>query len=133
METMQGPDGGTVEALIEGDGDEAVVFVHASASGIAQWRAYQQALSDRYVTAAVHLYGYGATTPWGRPYRQRLADQAGLVGTVIQAIGRPTWIGSAMMPFASARSFFPSISITRSSVPPRTKAIDLPSGENCGA
>jgi pimeloyl-ACP methyl ester carboxylesterase len=92
METMQGPDGATVEALIEGDGDEAVVFVHASASGIAQWRAYQQALSDRYVTAAVHLYGYGATTPWGRPYRQRLADQAGLVGTVIQAIGRPAHV-----------------------------------------
>jgi pimeloyl-ACP methyl ester carboxylesterase len=92
METMQGPDGATVEALIEGDGDEAVVFVHASASGIAQWRAYQQALSDRYVTAAVHLHGYGATTPWGRPYRQRLADQAGLVGTVIQAIGRPAHV-----------------------------------------
>lgn len=92
METMQGPDGATVEALIEGDGDEAVVFVHASASGIAQWRAYQQALSDRYVTAAVNLYGYGATTPWGRPYRQRLGDQAGLVGTVIQAIGRPTHV-----------------------------------------
>ena len=92
METMQGPDGGTVEALIEGDGDEAVVFVHASASGIAQWRAYQQALSDRYVTAAVHLYGYGATTQWGRPYRQRLADQARLVGTVIRAIGRPAHV-----------------------------------------
>jgi pimeloyl-ACP methyl ester carboxylesterase len=92
METMQGPDGGTVEALIEGDGDEAVVFVHASASGIAQWRAYQEALSDRYVTAAVHLHGYGATTPWGRPHRQRLADQAGLVGTVLQAIGRPAHI-----------------------------------------
>jgi len=92
METMQGPDGGTVEALIEGDGDEAVVFVHASASGIAQWRAYQQALSDRYVTAAVHLHGYGATTPWDRPHRQRLADQAGLVGTVIQAIGRPAHV-----------------------------------------
>ena len=89
METMHGPDGGTVEALIEGDGDEAVVFVHASASGIAQWRAYQHALSDRYVTAAVHLYGYGATTRWGRPGRQRLADQAELVGTVIQAVGRP--------------------------------------------
>ena len=92
METMQGPDGGTVEALIEGDGDEAVVFVHASASGIAQWRAYQHALSDRYVTAAVHLHGYGATTPWDRPHRQRLADQAGLVGTVIQAIGRPAHV-----------------------------------------
>ena len=92
METMQGPDGATVEALIEGDGDEAVVFVHASASGIAQWRAYQHALSDRYVTAAVHLYGYGATTPWGGPHRQRLADQAGLVGTVIQAIGRPAHV-----------------------------------------
>mgnify|MGYP003542527341 FL=1 len=92
MEMMQGPDGGTVEALIEGDGDEAVVFVHASASGIAQWRAYQQALSDRYVTAAVHLYGYGATTQWRGPHRQRLADQTGLVGTVIQAIGRPTHV-----------------------------------------
>ena len=44
------------------------------------------------MTAAVHLYGYGATSPWGRPYRQRLADQAGLVGTVIQAIGRPTHV-----------------------------------------
>ena len=92
METMQGPDGATVEALIEGDGDEAVVFLHASASGISQWRAYQQALSDRYVTAAVHLYGYGGTTPWRRPHRQRLADQARLVGTVIQAIGRPTHV-----------------------------------------
>jgi pimeloyl-ACP methyl ester carboxylesterase len=92
METMQGPDGATVEALIEGDGDEAVVFLHASASGISQWRAYQQVLSDRYVTAAVHLYGYGGTTPWRRPHRQRLADQAGLVGTVIRAIGRPTHV-----------------------------------------
>jgi pimeloyl-ACP methyl ester carboxylesterase len=92
METMQGPDGATVEAQIEGDGDEAVVFVHASASGIAQWRAYQRALSDRYVTAAVHLHGYGATTPWDRPYQQRLADQAALVGTVIQAIGRPAHV-----------------------------------------
>jgi pimeloyl-ACP methyl ester carboxylesterase len=92
METIQGPDGATVESLIEGDGAEAIVFVHASASGIAQWRTYQQALSDRYVTAAVHLHGYGATTSWDRPYRQRLADQAGLVGAVIQAIGRPTHI-----------------------------------------
>ena len=92
METMQGPDGATVEALIEGDGDEAIVFLHASASGISQWRAYQRALSDRYTTAAVHLYGYGGTTPWHRPYRQRLADQAGLVGTVIQAIGRPAHV-----------------------------------------
>jgi pimeloyl-ACP methyl ester carboxylesterase len=92
METMQATDGATVEALIEGDGDEAVVFVHASASGIGQWRAYQYALSDRYVTAAVHLYGYGATTGWHGPHRQRLADQAGLVGTVIQAIGRPTHV-----------------------------------------
>ena len=92
METMQGPDGATIEALIEGDGDEAVVFLHASASGISQWRAYQRALSDRYVTAAVHLYGYGGTTPWRRPRRQRLADQAELVGTVIQAIGRPTHV-----------------------------------------
>jgi len=90
METMRAPDGATVEALIEGDGDEAIVFVHASASGISQWRAYQQALSGRYTTAAVHLHGYGATTPWDRGHRQRLADQAGLVGTVIQAIGRPT-------------------------------------------
>jgi pimeloyl-ACP methyl ester carboxylesterase len=92
METMQGPDGATVEALIEGDGDEAIVFLHASASGISQWRAYQRALSDRYVTAAVHLYGYGGTTPWHGPHRQRLADQAGLVGTVIQAIGRPVHV-----------------------------------------
>lgn len=92
METMQRADGATVEALIEGTGDEAVVFLHASASGISQWRAYQQALSDRYVTAAVHLYGYGATTPWNQPHRQRLADQAGLVGTVIEAIGRPAHV-----------------------------------------
>lgn len=92
METMQGPDGATVEALIEGDGDEAVVFLHASASGISQWRAYQQALSDRYVTAAVHLHGYGGTTPWRRPHQQRLADQAALIGTVIQAVGRPTHV-----------------------------------------
>ena len=54
--------------------------------------AYQQALSDRYVTAAVHLHGYGGTTAWHRPRRQRLADQAGLVGTVIQAIGRPVHV-----------------------------------------
>lgn len=92
MEQLQGPDGATVEALIEGDGDEAVVFLHASASGISQWRTYQHALSDRYVTAAVHLYGYGGTTPWRRPHRQRLADQAGLVAPVIQAIGRPTHV-----------------------------------------
>jgi len=92
METMQGPDGATVEALIEGDGDEAIVFLHASASGISQWRAYQRALSGRYVTAAVHLYGYGGTTAWHRPHRQRLADQARLVGTVIQAIGRPAHV-----------------------------------------
>ena len=89
METMQTPVGATVEALIEGDGDEAVVFLHSSASGISQWKSYQQALSDRYVTAAVHLYGYGATTQWRGPHRQRLADQAGLVGTVIEAMGRP--------------------------------------------
>jgi pimeloyl-ACP methyl ester carboxylesterase len=92
MATLQGPDGATVEALIQGDGDEAVVFLHASASGISQWRAYQQALSDRYVTAAVHLYGYGATTTWRRPQRQHLTDQAGLVGAVIQAIGRPAHV-----------------------------------------
>ena len=52
---------------------------------------------------------------------------------VDQAIGRPTWIGSAMIPFASDRSFLLSTSKTRSSVPPRTKAIDLPSGEKRGA
>ena len=92
MATLQGPDGATVEALIEGDGDEAVVFLHASASGISQWRAYQQALSDRYVTAAVHLYGYGTTTTWTRLQRQRLTDQAGLVGAVIQTIGRPAHV-----------------------------------------
>jgi pimeloyl-ACP methyl ester carboxylesterase len=92
MATIQGPDGATVEALIQGDGDEAVVFLHASASGISQWRAYQQTLSDRYVTAAVHLYGYGATTPWCRPQRQRLTDQAALVAAVVQAIGRPAHV-----------------------------------------
>ena len=70
MEMMQTPLGATVEALVEGDGDEAVVFLHASASGISQWKSYQQALSDRYMTAAVHLYGYGATTGWRGPHRR---------------------------------------------------------------
>src|SRR5689334_16407898 len=48
------------------------------------------------------------------------------------AMGWPTETGSAMIPFASERSFFASRSRTRSSAPPRTKAIDLPSGEKRG-
>lgn len=89
MQTITGPDDVKVEAKIEGDGDEAVVFVHSSASGIWQWKSYQQALADQYVTAAVHLYGYGSTSPWARPRAQCLRDQGRLIHAVVETLDRP--------------------------------------------
>ena len=67
----------------------AVVLVHCSVSGIRQWRALTDELSDRYAVRALNLYGYGATTPWPEGETQTLAAQARLVAAASDGLGEP--------------------------------------------
>ena len=74
-----------------GDAGEgpAVVLVHCSVSGIRQWRSLTELLADRYGVRALHLYGYGATTPWPGRETQTLEAQARLVVAACDGLAEP--------------------------------------------
>ena len=67
----------------------AVVLVHCSVSGIRQWRSLTEVLADRHRVRALHLYGYGATTPWPERETQTLEAQARIVVAACEGLGEP--------------------------------------------
>jgi pimeloyl-ACP methyl ester carboxylesterase len=71
----------TVDYAEQGDG-EPVVLLHSSVSGNRQWRSLADALSDRYRTVAVNLFGYGETTPWPDNTSQSLYAQVSLLSLI---------------------------------------------------
>jgi pimeloyl-ACP methyl ester carboxylesterase len=68
----------TLDYAEQGSG-EPVVLLHSSVSGNRQWRSLADALSDRYRSLAVNLFGYGETTAWPGNTSQSLYAQACLV------------------------------------------------------
>ncbi len=68
----------TLDYAEQGSG-EPVVLLHSSVSGNRQWRSLADALSDRYRSLAVNLFGYGETTAWPGNTSQSLYAQASLV------------------------------------------------------
>jgi pimeloyl-ACP methyl ester carboxylesterase len=71
-----------------------VVCVHASASSSGQWRSLMERLAPRFRSLAVDLYGYGQSPPWSDKRPMSLADEAGLIQSVLE-IGctRPHLVG----------------------------------------
>ncbi|MGE5236573.1 MAG: alpha/beta fold hydrolase [Acidobacteriota bacterium] len=68
---------------------ECVVLVHSSVSGNRQWRAFADAIKDRYRVLAVNLFGYGETTPWTGASPQSLYAQAQLVLALCEDVEGP--------------------------------------------
>jgi pimeloyl-ACP methyl ester carboxylesterase len=68
---------------------EPVILVHSSVSGRQQWRSLTGELASRFQIVAVDLFGYGESSSWPPTRPQTLADQAELVLTLIQHVGRP--------------------------------------------
>lgn len=60
-----------------------VVLIHSSVAGAGQWRRLMDELSDDFNLFAVNLYGYGDTDTWREGQVQTLADQAGLLATIL--------------------------------------------------
>lgn len=77
-----------IDYLDDGQG-EPVVLIHSSVSANRQWRALTQALSDRYRTLAINLFGYGETTPWPAASPQSLYAQAQLVLALCEHAAAP--------------------------------------------
>lgn len=85
-----------VEYLAAGAGP-AVILLHASASGVRQWRKLFEELQDSYFVLAVNLFGYGKTSPWPDDRVQTLADQAVLAGAAASIIKEPvTLVGHSL-------------------------------------
>ena len=66
-----------------------VVLLHCSGSSGAQWRALAELLGTRRRVFAPDLIGYGASAPWSRQGRFRLAEEAAAVRSVIGRLGEP--------------------------------------------
>ncbi len=68
----------------ESGSGQAVLLLHSSANSSAQWRALRADLETRYRVFALDLYGYGGTDPWSGHRALTLADEAALVGALIE-------------------------------------------------
>ena len=73
----------------ESGSGQAVLLLHSSASSSAQWRALRADLETRYRVLALDLYGYGDTDPWSGHRALTLADEAALVGALIERCDGP--------------------------------------------
>ena len=84
MPTLQ--DGGLrIDYTDAGEGP-TVLLVHSSVSSNRQWRKLIDRLSPRYRVIAPNLRGAGATTAWHGRRRQTLADAAGVVLGLVEAL-----------------------------------------------
>ncbi len=73
----------------ESGSGQAVVLLHSSANSSAQWRALRADLETRYRVFALDFYGYGGTDPWPGHRALTLADEAALVGALIERCDGP--------------------------------------------
>jgi pimeloyl-ACP methyl ester carboxylesterase len=71
--------GGLTLDYAEQGAGEPVFLLPSCVSGNRQWRSLADALSDRYRTLAVNLFGYGETTAWPENSSQSLYAQASLL------------------------------------------------------
>lgn len=71
---------------------EPVVLVHSSVSGNRQWKRLVQELEPHFRVMAVNLFGYGETSAWNPETTQTIADQAGLVLSLVRGIPGPVRI-----------------------------------------
>lgn len=78
--------------LIRQGRGQPVVLLHCSGATGAQWRPLIDSLSTRFLVLAPDLYGHGGTAPWPghRPYT--LADEAALVGALVDTLDEPAHI-----------------------------------------
>lgn len=68
---------------------QPVLLLHSSASSSAQWRALGADLEARFRVLALDFYGYGGTDPRPGHRALTLADEAALVGALIERCGGP--------------------------------------------
>lgn len=68
---------------------EPVVLVHSSVSGNRQWKRLAQDLQPHFRVMAVNLFGYGETSAWKEDATQTIADQAGLVLSLVRDVPGP--------------------------------------------
>jgi pimeloyl-ACP methyl ester carboxylesterase len=66
---------------------EAVIALHCSGSSGGQWRRLADALGERFRVLAPDLHGYGGTAPWRGHRPITLADEAAVVGALLEACG----------------------------------------------
>lgn len=71
---------------------EPVLLLHSSASTAAQWRALSAQLSKRFHVLIPDLHGYGATDPWPGRAPLTLADEAALIGILVERAGAPVHV-----------------------------------------
>lgn len=77
-----------IDYLDEGQGP-VVLLIHSASSSNRQWRLLIDSLKSRYRVLAINLFGYGQTTPWPDERPQTMADHAGLVQAVMDAVPGP--------------------------------------------
>jgi len=68
---------------------DPVLLLHCSGSSGAQWRALAASLGQQHDVIAPDLIGYGASAPWPKRGRFRLAEEAAGVRSVIGRLGEP--------------------------------------------
>ncbi len=76
-------------ALMEAGAGTPVVALHCSAGSKEQWQSLAELIGDRHRVLAPDLYGYGETDAWPGPAPMRLADEAAIVGAVMDRCGGP--------------------------------------------
>lgn len=71
-----------------------VVLLHSSATGRHQWERLTAEFAGHRRVLAPSLFGYGGTSAWDGPAPQRVADQAALVGRILEEVdGRVDLVG----------------------------------------
>lgn len=83
--------GHPVGLIREGSG-QPVVLLHCSGATGAQWRPLIDSLSKRFLVLAPDLYGHGGTASWPGRHPYSLADEAALVGALVDTLDEPAHV-----------------------------------------
>jgi len=68
---------------------ESVLLLHCSGSSGAQWRSLAARLGARYQVIAPDLIGYGGSAPWSGRGKFCLAQEAGVLRSILGLLGEP--------------------------------------------
>ena len=101
--------GDKLHYLDEGEG-VPVVFVHGACGGASQWKKLASALSDRYRTVCIDLFGNGESEPWPKERRWSPDDDQRPIDTVISRLKGPFHV---IAHSGGSNSVYPSLRMHR--------------------